>query len=189
MMQQIIGTPKSDRYSIITDTDWSEYQKTKPPNCLVSFRNNIITIMSPGRNHEIIGDLIRAVIWGYCRQTGLLIYTFNQTRLIESGKEGKEPDVAYSFSKDKDKPDLAVEINFTSRSIDDLTKYQYLKIPEVWLWEKDQIKFFVFRPDGYLELTRSEFLPELQSIFVTDIVNHNKDKSPLEVEKLMEKFA
>ncbi|MEB3340905.1 MAG: hypothetical protein VKJ25_09035, partial [Okeania sp.] len=78
---------------------------------------------------------------------------YNKTTLKEEGKEGKEPDVAYCFEIDKDKPDLAVEINLTSGSIDDLTKYQYLKIPEVWLWENNKIRFFVTSDSGYLELT------------------------------------
>jgi Uma2 family endonuclease len=128
-----IGTSKSDRITTITDTTWAEYIALDLNNKRVSFRNGIITIVSPGRNHEMIGDNIP-------------LFTFNQTTLKEEGKEGKKPDVAYCFNVDKDKPDLAVEVNLTSGSIDDLTKYQYLKIAEVWLWEGNMIKFFAYRP-------------------------------------------
>jgi Uma2 family endonuclease len=81
-MQQItIGTIHSDRLTQITEVTWEEYEQLQLPKQLVSFFNGTITIMSPGRNHEIIGDLIRAVIWGYCRRIKLYPYTFNQTRL------------------------------------------------------------------------------------------------------------
>ena len=133
-----IGTQKSDRISTITNTTWAEYISLDLPSKRVSFRNGVITIVSPGRNHELIGDYIRAIIWAYCRQNNLALFPYNQTTLKEEGKEGKEADVAYCFEIDKDKPDLAVEINLTSDSIDDLTKYQYLKIPEVWLRENNK---------------------------------------------------
>lgn len=181
--QLTIGTAKSDRTTLISDSTWGEYQELNLPNCLISFRNGVITIVSPGRNHEIISDLIRAVIWGYCRKINLLPFTFNQTRLTYKGKEGKEPDVAYSFGTDKEKPDLAVEVNLTSGSLDDLTKYQYLNIPEVWIWEHNEIKFFVRDSMGYLESPISNCLPGLKSDRTTDIINSSFGKSPLEVEQ------
>ncbi|MGV2830350.1 Uma2 family endonuclease [Myxosarcina sp. GI1(2024)] len=178
-----IGTEKSDRITTITNTTWAEYISLDLPSKRVSFRNGVITIVSPGRNHELIGDYIRAIIWTYCRKNNFALFPYNQTTLKEEGKEGKEPDVAYCFEIDKDKPDLAVEINLTSGSIDDLTKYQYLKIAEVWLWEDNKIRFFVYRDSGYLELTTSNSLPKLNSDRVTKIVNNCFGKSVLEVEK------
>ena len=180
-MQLTIGI-HSDRTTLISDATWEEYQNLSIPNCLISFKNGVITIVSPGRNHEIISDLIRAVIWGYCRKNSLLLFTYNQTRLIYEGKEGKEPDVAYSFEKDKDKPDLAVEVNVTSGSINDLTKYQYLDIPEVWVWSQKKIEFFIKTQTGYQSVTVSNCLPNLECDRVTNIVNSSFGKSPLEVE-------
>lgn len=182
--QLVIGTQNSDRVTLISNATWKEFENLTLPSTLISFRNGVITIVSPGRNHEIISDLIRAVIWGYCRQVKLLPYTFNQTRLKHEKKEGKEPDVAYCFGKDKKNPDLAVEVNLTSGSIDDLTKYEYLNIPEVWLWEQNRIRFFVYRPEGYLEVKRSNCLSGLQSDRVSDIVTNYLGKSPLEVEEI-----
>lgn len=178
-----IGTEKSDRITTITNTTWAEYINLDLPSKRVSFRNGVITIVSPGRNHEMIGDYIRMVILFYCRYLNLPLFPYNSTTLKEEGKEGKEPDVAYCFEIDKDKPDLAVEVNLTSGSIDDLTKYQYLKIAEVWLWEDNKIRFFVYRESGYLELTVSNSLPNLNSDRVTNIVNSCFGKSVLEVEK------
>lgn len=179
-----LGTQNSgDRITIITDTTWAEYTALDLPSKRISFRNGVITIVSPGRNHEMIGDYLRAIIWAYCRHHNLAIFTYNQTTLKEEGLEGKEPDVAYCFNVDKDKPDLAVEVNLTSGSIDDLTKYQYLKIAEVWLWENNRIKFYVHRPEGYLESRKSNFLPGLKADGVAEIVKGCFGKNLLEVEK------
>jgi Uma2 family endonuclease len=195
-----IGTQKSDRITTITNTTWAEYISLDLPSKRVSFRNGVITIVSPGRNHELINDYIRSIIWAYCRSQKIPLFSFNSTTLKEEGEEGKEPDVAYCFGTDKDKPDLAVEVNLTSGSIDDLTKYQYLKITEVWLWERtdadsavsvesnssktqNRIRIFVYEDEGYLELTTSNALPGLKSDRLTEIVNNCFGKSVLEVEK------
>jgi Uma2 family endonuclease len=181
-----IGNLKSDRITTITNTTWAEYIALDLPCKRISFRNGVITIVSPGRNHEMIGDYIRSIIWAYCRKNSLPLFPYNQTTLKEEGKEGKEPDVAYCFGTDKDKPDLAVEVNLTSGSIDDLTKYQYLKITEVWLWEQNRIRFFVYQASGYLELTTSNSLPSLNSDRVTEIINSCFGKSVLEVETMFD---
>jgi Uma2 family endonuclease len=178
-----IGTQKSDHITTITDTTWADYIALDLPSKRISFRNGVITIVSPGRNHELISDYLRAIIWAYCRKHNLALFPYNSTTLKVDGKEGKEPDVAYCFETDKNKPDLAVEVNLTSGSIDDLTKYQYLKIPEVWLWEQNKIKFYAHRDDGYIELTKSRFLPVLESDLVTEIANDCFGKNVLEVEK------
>ena len=174
-----------DRLSVITDTTWEEYKNLSLPNCLISYKDNVITIMSPGRNHEIISDLVRAIIWGMARKHDIALFTFNQTRLTYEDKEGKEPDVAYCMGSDKDKPDLAVEINITSGSINDLTKYQYLNIAEVWIWWKDEIKFFGYTKKGYKQMQKSKFLSDLTSDMVTDIINSCFGKNLLNVDKML----
>jgi Uma2 family endonuclease len=183
---QNIGTQKSDRVSQITDSSWSQYMNLEIPSSLISFRNGVITIVSPGRNHEILGDLVRAIIWFYCRQINLPFFTFNQTRLKVEGKEGKEPDVAYCFGEDKEQPDLAVEINLTSGSVDDLTKYRYLNVPEVWLWDSGRIRFFLYRSEGYMEVTASRFLPGLKCDRLSEIINQSFGKTPLEIEAILQ---
>ncbi|MEM6611672.1 MAG: hypothetical protein AAF652_05345 [Cyanobacteria bacterium P01_C01_bin.72] len=59
MQQLTIGTQNSDRTTLISNATWSEYQDLSIPNCLVSFLQGVITIVSPGRNNEIISDLVR----------------------------------------------------------------------------------------------------------------------------------
>ena len=113
---------QEDQILILTNVDWEYYEKLDRPeynSYLISFLNGEITIVSPGRNHERIADVIRDIITGYCRKFNMRYFAFNSTRLKEEDKEGKEPDVAYAFHTDKDKPDLAVEVNVSSGSLND----------------------------------------------------------------------
>jgi hypothetical protein len=82
-----IGTQKSDRITTITDTTWDEYISLDLPSKKVSFRNGVITIVSPGRNHEMIGDYLRLIILACCRNLNIPVFTYNRATLREEGKE------------------------------------------------------------------------------------------------------
>ena len=177
---------QSDQILILTDTNWEYYEKLDTPeynSYLISFLKGEITIVSPGRNHEIIADMIRDIITGYCRKFNIRYYTFNSTRLKEEGKEGKEPDVAYAFNVDKDKPDLAVEVNFSSGSLNDLTKYQYLKIKEVWIWQNQAIKFYLLQENQYVEIDESVTLKGIKSSILINYINRSFTESPLDIQR------
>lgn len=177
---------RSDQILILTGADWNYYEALEAPEYnpyLISFLNGEITIVSPGRNHERVADMIRYIILGYCRRFDRRFYTFNSTRLKEEGKEGKEPDIAYAFETDKDKPDLAVEVNFSSGSLNDLTKYKYLKIQEVWIWQHKEIKFYLLQDSNYVEIDESVNLKGIQSKILINYINRSFTESPLDIER------
>ena len=78
MQQLTVGSQNSDRITTITSTTWADCAALFLPGKRVSYRNGVITIVSPGKNHERFGDLIRAVIWAYCRQHTVQLFSFNQ---------------------------------------------------------------------------------------------------------------
>lgn len=175
-----------DQILTLTGADWSDYEKldTEEYNhYLISYLNHELTIMSPGRNHERIAELMGILIEAYCRQVNLRYFPFGSTRLKQEGLEGKEADAAYAFNTDKDKPDLAVEVNFTSGSINDLTKYKYLKIQEVWIWHNQEIKFYTLEGDRYQETETSINLKDIRSIVLKAYINRGLTESPLDITK------
>jgi Uma2 family endonuclease len=54
-----------------------------------------------------------------------------------------------------------VEVTITSGSTNKLAKYLRLRIPEVWFWENNQLAVYRLREDDYEQVSKSEFLPEL----------------------------
>lgn len=157
---------QEDQILTLTGANWKDYEKLEAEeynHYLISYLNHEITIMSPGRNHERIAETIGILIEAYCEKYNIPCFPFGSTRLKEEGIEGKEPDTAYAFLVDKEEPDLAVEVNFTSGSIKDLTKYKHLKIKEVWVWQNREIKFYVFKGDRYEKLEQSLNLKDIKS--------------------------
>ena len=153
--------------------------------------------MSPGRNHEKIAELIGILIETYCEVKDIRYFPFGSTRLKKEGFEGKEADTGYAFVTDKEYPDLAVEVNFTSDpgevsspkerassgSISDLTKYKYLKIQEVWLWQERKIKFYYLEEDNYQEKAESPTLLGINSKVLSEYLDRGFIESPLDIKK------
>ena len=81
----------------LSDVTWDDYealQSSKYHKYLISYLDNEITIMSPGRNHERITEIIKILIVSYCRKFNIACFPFGSTRLEEKGLEGKEPESA-----------------------------------------------------------------------------------------------
>ena len=177
---------QEDQVLHLSGACWSDYEKLESPEYsqyLISYFDNQITIMSPGRNHERIAELIGILIEAYCEKIDLLYFPFGSTRLKEGEQVGKEPDTGYAFEVDKEHPDLAVEVNFTSGSINDLTKYRYLKIKEVWLWQDLEIKFYYLDDGSYRQITTSFVLPGIEAEILTKYLHRGFKESPLNIKK------
>ena len=101
------------------------------------------------------------------------------TRLKNKPDAGKEPDIAYTFNSDKDIPDLAIEVIFSSGSIEDLKKYRAIGVKEVWFWQDNKITFYQLDNKGYQEILVSHNLPNLSSDTLTQFTNRSFNESPL----------
>ncbi|MEM7760071.1 MAG: Uma2 family endonuclease [Cyanobacteria bacterium P01_A01_bin.40] len=164
---------------------WADYEKfdyQEYPGYRVSYYNGVITLVSPSQNHEVIAEVINYLIVAYCKQMQLLYYPMRSTRLVNKPLAGKEPDVSFSFGSKKKLPDLAVEVIFSSGSIDDLKKYQALGVSEVWFWQNNQLTFYHLTAGKYIEVANSICLTNLAAEELASFVNRGLTESPLTIE-------
>ncbi len=174
-----------DQTFSLSGMTWADYEKFDSEEYLgykVSYFNGVITLVSPSKNHERIAQTIAILVVAYCRQFNLLYFPMGSTRLSNKPNAGKEPDVAYAFNTDKDIPDLAIEVIFSSGSVDDLKKYQSIGVKEVWFWKNNQITFYQLQNKDYIEISSSLFLPNLTSKTLEKFVNRGFNESPLSIE-------
>lgn len=146
---------QKDKLFICSDTSWDEYEailkeKANSSAYRISFLNGVLKIMSPSRHHEIIKDFIYLLIVAYCDTIELDYYPLGSTTLKQKNKSvGKEPDTSFCFNSIKQIPDLAVEVIFSSGSIEDLEKYQKLEVKEVWFWINNHLEIYVLMNENY----------------------------------------
>ncbi|MGL5942020.1 MAG: Uma2 family endonuclease [Waterburya sp.] len=173
-----------DKTIVLADMTWDNYQELleKNSNYRISYFAGIITIMSPSRNHERIAETISILINAYCRKYSINYFALGSSDIKNPPVSGKQPDTSYCFESEKEIPDLAVEVVFSSGGTADLKKYQVLKVKEVWFWENNKIQFYYLKDSGYVEIKISNCLNQLSANFLTQFVNRGLIESNLIIE-------
>ncbi len=146
---------------------WQEFKAIQAlmanvPGVRLFYLDGRLELMTLGETHEFIKTVIGFLLEIYFCEMGIeFIPVGSATREAEEKGASFEPDESYYLGEQKEVPDLCVEVNFTSGDITKLEKYKRFSIPEVWIWENNRISVYRFRGEEYEEISRSEFLPEL----------------------------
>lgn len=120
-----------------------------------------LEIMAPSRSHESIKSMIGCLIEAWCFERDVGITPYGSWTLEDEALErGAEPDECYVVGDEEDpeRPDLAIEVVWTSGRIDKLEIYRKLRVREVWYWRDGKLDLFVLRGDRYEAITSSEVL-------------------------------
>ena len=145
----------------------------------IAYANKILEIMAPLPEHErskvLIADLVKTLLKAQKRQWEPLGST---TLKRENMAAGIEPDDCFYIQNYKaaigknrldlnvdPPPDLAIETDLTSKT--ELDAYEALKVPEVWIYERNKLKINVLREGRYVE---SETSPTFPGIAVVEII-------------------
>ena len=128
----------------------------------ITYLDGWIELMTVGEPHELIKSLLGMFLEAYFIEMGIeFIPVGNATRRGEEKGTSFEPDESYYLGKKKDNPDLAIEVILTSGNIEKLEKYRRFKIPEVWLWENNQLDVYALISSEYHLVSHSQLLPDL----------------------------
>ncbi|WP_438028325.1 Uma2 family endonuclease [Sorangium sp. So ce233] len=94
-------------------------------------------------------------------------------------KRGVEPDECYVLGTVEDGgiPELAIEIIQKSGTIDKLSVYAGLGVPEVWFLKKGKLSVHLLGPDGYAEAGRSRLLPGIELAELMPFVQREGDQT------------
>jgi Uma2 family endonuclease len=162
--------PTADHRVVMFGVSWAAFEsllaargERSAPR--MAYLDGAVEIMSPSRDHEGIKSLIGRLVEASCLARGILVAPYGGWTLrAEPKAAGLEPDECYVFGSDpkhRDRPDLAIEVVWTSGGIDKLEAYRRLSVGEVWFWKDDALSVHVLVGDRYEVRTRSACLPEL----------------------------
>lgn len=130
-----------------------------------TYLEGVLEIMSPSRDHEQIKSILGRLFEAYCLDKGLHFLPLGSWTLKEKKVErGAEPDECYVLGADPSKatrPDIAIEVIWTSGRLNKLEVYRKLGVQEVWHWTKGRLTPHALRGDRYERLARSELVPGL----------------------------
>ncbi len=161
---------------LVDGLTWREFKAVEQlldrPGVRLSFLAGVLEIRKmPGKKHETIKERIGALLEAYMEFIGLDFTPTGSMTLDQVGLVKREADKSYELGQDKERPDLAIEVVFSSGGIDKLEAYKLLQISEVWFWQNGDLSLYVLRSNKYLEVSQSSVLPALDITLLTRCIN------------------
>jgi len=129
----------------------------------MTYLNGELELMSPSVNHEGIKKIIARLLEMYALETGIPLNGFGSWTLKNPRRaRALEPDECYSVGTGLPvRPDLAIEVIWTSGGIDKLEVYRGLGVGEVWMWRDGAIEVYVLAGEQYERRRGSAVFPDL----------------------------
>lgn len=174
-------TPAMDGQSILLyDVDWRTYVKVsgafQERHIRFTYDRGTLEIITLSAEHERPSNLIALIIQVLAEELNLpAIGAGSTTMRSKKFLRGLEPDKCYYLKnaplilhkrridlRIDPPPDLAVEFDVTSSSLDRMGIYAALNVPEVWRYDGKTLRVFLLGEDRqYLETDRSGNFPIL----------------------------
>jgi Uma2 family endonuclease len=161
--------PDEDHIVHLDGVSWEDYERVlamrgerSAPR--IAYLEGLLEIMMPGRKHENIKSLIGRLVEVWCIENGMRFTALGSWTLKEKkAKRGAEPDECYVLggADEERRPDLAIEVEWTSGRIDKLDIYRKLGVREIWYWRNGVLQPYALRGTRYVKLAASKVLPRL----------------------------
>lgn len=165
--------PREDHYVHLHGVTWADYIRIleirgdhSAPR--ITYLEGTLEIMSPSRTHDEIKSYIGCLVEAWCLERGVEFTPYGSWTLkSKREKRGAEADECYVFGptpRRKRRPDIAIEVVWTSGGIDKLNVYSKLGVREVWYWEDGRIQVHVLRGSVYEPASESQALPGIDLV-------------------------
>jgi Uma2 family endonuclease len=152
---------------VLLDATWSDYQRflelrgqRAVPR--LSYLDGVVELTRPSREHESLKSRIGRLVEVWCLERGVEFQALGSWTLENKEKaRGLEPDECYIFGagEEQSRPDLAIEVIWTSGGLDKLEIYRALGVQELWFWRRGALVAYALRGAAYQEVAESEVLP------------------------------
>lgn len=171
--------PVGERFSFY-DVDWAFYDlvlsQVEDRPVFVTYDRGSLEVMSPSASHESSSGLIGRLIEELTLELNIPIRSGRSTTFRREDLErGLEPDECYWIQNEArvrgagpidlrrdPPPDLAVEVEITSRLLDRVGIYAALGVPELWRFDGEKLRVCILGADGrYADSDHSRALPRL----------------------------
>jgi Uma2 family endonuclease len=170
---------QEDHFVHLHGATWGDYQRLlrirgdrSAPR--ITYLEGELEIMTPSRTHESIKSIIGCLVEVWCFEQGIEFSKYGSWTLeSQESERGAEPDECYVFGEvaEPTRPDLAIEVVWTSGGIDKLEVYRKLGVREVWYWRRGTIQPYALRGERYEAIPTSEVLPGIDLLLLAGFLD------------------
>ena len=165
---------------LLHNISWQQYEGLLEllgdrPSTRIAYDNGILEIITPLPEHEYLKQAIGIAVNDIADELEMDYDSYGSTTWKkELKKAGVEPDdcfyiqneprirgqLEFDLSVDPP-PDLVIEIDYTSKSLDRFPIYARLGVPEIWRYENGILKIHLLDGEDYQESLTSLAFPQL----------------------------
>jgi Uma2 family endonuclease len=155
--------PMEEQRVLLSSVTWPQYENLlgtlgDHPGLRLLYCEGMLEIFMPSPEHEMLKTVIARLLERYAEEADIVLHGYGSTTFRSEAKaQGLEPDECYCVDTLKDRPDFAIEINLMSGGINKLVIYKGLRVPEVLIWQNNQLKLYDLRDTTYEEVSYSQF--------------------------------
>ncbi len=183
----------SEQKVILHNVRWETYESLLADHVASSaprftYDRGELEIMSPSSQHEEYNRTISLFVEVLAEELNIDIRNLGSaTFKREDLERGFEPDSCFYIQNEQQvtgktridlnidpPPDLVIEIDITSPSINKIPIYAHLRVPQVWRYDGNRVLILHLENDGYSERDESAVLPPVTAALVTGYLEDSK---------------
>jgi Uma2 family endonuclease len=185
--------------------DWRTYARllrvfAERPSLRLTYDRGVLEIMSPLHEHESDGRFLGRLVVTLTEELSLPVKAGGSTTFRRKRRRrGLEPDDCYWIASEPQvrgkrridlrndpPPDLAIEVDVSRGSLDRMSIYAALRVPEVWRLHQQGLTFHVLGADGrYTESPHSRAFP---MVTPADLIRFLNLRSQLDENAVVQQF-
>lgn len=178
---------------ILSNVSWETYEGLLEDHLdrsapRFTYDRGMLEILSPSPEHEKLNRYIAQLVLAVTEEMGVEAEDFGSTTFRREDLErGFEPDSCFYIQNEgrirgKNRidltvdppPDLVVEVDITSPSVNKLPIYARLGVAEVWRYDGRELRILRLENGSYTEVPESPALPPLSSAALSGLVERSK---------------
>ncbi|MEA5583436.1 Uma2 family endonuclease [Nodularia harveyana UHCC-0300] len=169
----------------------------------IAYDNGNLEIMTPLPEHEYYKKSFSIAIEDIALELDLKYESYGSTTWKQQSRmAGLEPDDCFYFQNEAairgkldldlnqdPPPDLALEIDVTSKSLNRFPIYARLGVPEIWCYDSGELKIYLLQNGEYIESETSLVFPSLPIRELPRLIEENRTEGRRAMRKAVREWV
>lgn len=203
----LLTKPRADRV-VLYNISWQQFENLlielgESRAARFAYDNGTLEIMTPLLEHEYYKETIGITIQDIAEVLERDYESLGSTTWKrEIKKAGVEPDNCFYFQNEAKirgklqfnleqdpPPDLALEIDVTSKSLSRFPIYARLGVPEIWCYDSGELKIYQLEGKEYIEVQISSIFPTLPIQEIPELIEKHRYSGRLSLRKAVREWV
>jgi len=183
---------------LLHEVSWAEFEAILAElgdhrSTRLAYDHGLLELMAPLPEHEYFKETISDAVKDISEELAIDYESYGSTTWRKQAKQaGIEPDNCFYFQNEvlvrgkltfdlsqDPPPDLALEIDLTSKSLNRFPIYARLGIPEIWAYDQGQLTVYLLQANEYHPSLKSCVFPSLNVQELPSLIEAHRDRGRL----------